>query len=335
MDLVAADTVFSKVRRNALNSTTRLALELSRMGVQTTVVFTDLHGSTAVFEALGNAVATETVTQITTRVGQQCVQNGGRLVKTLGDGVLAMFPDGQSAINAVVEIQRIHNRVGMRSTLSQRMPMRIGVASGEVEIVAGDCYGDAVNVASRLCDLCGPNQIWANEAALESVREFPGVTFRVLGPISIRGRAEPCTVHQIEWHEEIASDFLTMQGDLEHGLAGSDRDALGREIELTWLTTVKRFQSFELPIQLGRAKGADFVVDDRRVSRIHARLEWRNGSVVFVDASSYGSWVRFLGANGGDVLLRRQECVLHGSGELALGASFSDASVPTVSFTIR
>jgi adenylate cyclase len=125
-----------------------------------------------------------------------------------------------------------------------------------------------------------------------------------------------------------------MQGDLDPSQVSGERDVLGREIELTWLGTTKRFKSFELPIQLGRVRDADFVVNDPRVSRIHARLEWRNGSVVFVDASSYGSWVRFLGTTGSDVLLRREECVLHGKGELALGASFADASVPTVSFSI-
>ncbi|MBK7313142.1 adenylate/guanylate cyclase domain-containing protein [Candidatus Aalborgicola defluviihabitans] len=304
------------------------------MGVQTTVVFTDLHGSTAVFEALGNALATETVTQITTWVGQQCVQAGGRLVKTLGDGVLVMFPDSQSAVDAVVAIQRDHSNRIMRVPANLRMPMRIGVASGEVEIVAGDCYGDAVNVAARLCDLCGPYQIWANAAAVNTVDESTGTTLRVLGPINIRGRAEPCTVYQIEWHEDLASDFMTMQGELGPAHASDERDSLGREVELVWMGNIKRFKSFELPIQLGRVRDADFVVNDPRVSRIHARLEWRNGSVVFVDASSYGSWIRFQGTTGSDVLLRREECVLHGKGELALGASFADASVPTVSFSI-
>jgi class 3 adenylate cyclase len=304
------------------------------MGVQTTVVFTDLHGSTTVFEALGNAMATEAVTQITTWIGQQCVLHGGHIVKTLGDGVLAMFPDSQHALTAVVELQRAHSKRIMRSPVALRMPMRIGVASGEVEMVAGDCYGDAVNVAARLCDLCGPYQIWSNASALEGVPERQGMTFRVLGPISIRGRAEPCNVYQIEWHEDIATDFLTMQADIDPSDALTERDALGREVELSWLGESKRFKSFELPIQLGRVRDADFVVNDPRVSRIHARLEWRNGSVVFVDASSYGSWIRFLGTTGSDVLLRREECVLHGKGELALGASFSDPSVPTVSFSI-
>jgi hypothetical protein len=262
------------------------------------------------------------------------VKYGGHIVKTLGDGVLAMFADGQHAVNAVVELQRAHSKQMLRSPEALRMPMRIGVANGEVEIVAGDCYGDAVNVASRLCDLSSPGQIWSNAAALVGVIESMGATFRVLGPINIRGRAEPCNVYQIEWHEDIATDFLTMQADLDPKNANLDRDALGREIELTWLGETKRFKSFELPIQLGRVRDANFVVSDPRVSRIHARLEWRNGSVVFVDASSYGSWIRFDGASGSDVLLRREECVLHGKGELALGASFSDPNVPTVSFTV-
>jgi class 3 adenylate cyclase len=304
------------------------------MGVQATVVFTDLHGSTAVFEALGNARATETVTQITNWIAEQVVRQGGRVVKTLGDGVLAIFPDGTSAVKAVVDLQRLHFKQMIRVSKDAAMPIRIGMATGDVEIVAGDCYGDAVNVAARLCDLCGPNQIWSSAVSLNDVREEQGVTFRILGPINIRGRAEPCTVYQIEWREEEASEFLTMQGEIDPVFVSGDVDALGRDITLTWMDTTKHFKSFDLPINIGRVRSVDFMVNDPRVSRTHARLEWRNGSVVLVDISSYGSWVRFGGNQGSDVLLRREECVLHGEGELAFGASFADATVPTVHFSI-
>lgn len=305
------------------------------MGVHTTVVFTDLHGSTAVFEALGNVKATALVTQITQWIAERCEAHGGRVVKTLGDGVLAMFPQSQGAVDAVVEIQRSHLKNLTRSDKLPSMPIRIGVASGEVELVQGDCYGDAVNVASRLCDLSGPHQIWANAAALTSVDEGQGVTFRVLGPINIRGRAEPCTVFQVEWREEQASDFLTMQGELDPGMISGDQDVLGRELELTWMGNTQIFKAFDLPIYIGRVRTVEFVVNDPRVSRTHVRFDWRNGSVVLVDVSSYGSWVRFGSSNASPVLLRREECVLHGHGELALGASFSDLSVPTVGFAVR
>jgi len=166
------------------------------------------------------------------------------------------------------------------------------------------------------------------------VHEAPGVTYRILGPINIRGRAEPCTVYQIEWREEDSSDFLTQQGEVDPALLNGETDVLGREIELTWLGNSKRFRSFELPVHIGRVRGVEFLVNDPRVSRTHARLEWRNGSVVLVDVSSYGSWVRFGAEPGSDVLLRRDECVLHGHGELALGASFADPTVPTVHFRV-
>ena len=305
------------------------------MGVQSTVVFTDLHGSTGVFELLGNARAAEMVMQITARITQQCQTHGGRVVKTMGDGVLAIFQDGQNAVNAVVELQRTHHKHLLREPANLGMPMRIGVAHGDVELVGADCYGDAVNVASRLCDLCGSSQIWADSASLRGVTEHTGVAFRALGPIAIRGKAEPCSVFQIEWRQEEMSDFLTMQGKLDDVYLSGDLDVLGREVELTWLTHKKCFKSFDLPVHIGRVRTAGFTVEDPRVSRSHARLEWRNGGVVVTDVSSYGCWVRFADDMDAWVLLRRQECVLHGKGELALGGSFSDPSVPIVSFCVR
>lgn len=303
------------------------------MSLQTTVVFTDLFGSTSVFESLGNATATQAVTQITNWIAKLVHTHGGRVVKTLGDGVLALFEDNRSAINAVVEMQRKHQKRLGQMPLANRMPIRIGMASGNVEIVAGDCYGDAVNVAARLSDLSGPHQIWVNSAALDRADEAEGVRFRMLGPISIRGRAEPCTVYQIEWQEDVASDFLTMQTDHLPLFDSTQTDVLGGEIELTWLDTKKTFRSFELPIHIGRVREVEFVVNDPRVSRSQARIDWRNGSVMLVDLSTYGCWVRFSGG-GADLLLRREECVLHGRGQIALGSSFADVSAPTVSFLV-
>jgi hypothetical protein len=155
----------------------------------------------------------------------------------------------------------------------------------------------------------------------------------VLGPIHIRGRAEPCSVYQIEWQEEAQSDFLTMQAALDPMFDINKHDVLGGQIELSCQGQTKTFRSFELPIHIGRVRQVEFVVNDPRVSRTHARIDWRNGCVMLVDVSSYGCWVRFSGG-GSDLLLRRDECVLHGRGEIALGASFADLNVPTVSFQV-
>jgi hypothetical protein len=303
------------------------------MSDQTTVMFADLMGSTGVFETIGSARGSRVVTGLTQWIGDIVAAHRGRVVKTLGDGVLAVFPHAPDAISAVVEMQRSHQKRIASSSAGTRMPIRIGVARGEVEFVDGDCYGDAVNVASRLSDLTGPHQIWANNLSLEHSVESDGVRFRPLGPITIRGRVEPCQVFQVEWHVDVSSDFLTMQATLAPAEEQLERDLLGGEIELQWLDQRKRFRSHELPIHIGRVSQAEFVVNDPRVSRTHARIDWRNGSILLVDVSSYGSWVRFSGG-GADLLLRREECVLHGKGEIALGASFSDLSVPTLMFSV-
>lgn len=304
------------------------------MSVQTTVVFADLMGSTGVFETIGSARGSRVVTQITHWMSAICVGHRGQVVKTLGDGVLAVFPHAPDAIDAVVQMQRDHQKRLIGSAASARLPIRIGVARGEVEFIDEDCYGDAVNVASRLSDLSGPHQIWANEQALEQATETDGVRFRPLGPIAIRGRAEACQAFQVEWHENLSSDLMTMQASVDSQQDLLDKVVLGGEVELSWLDLRKRFRSSQLPVHIGRVSQAEFVVNDPRVSRAHARLDWRSGSILLVDVSTYGSWVRFSGGGGSDLLLRREECVLHGHGEIALGASFSDPSVPTVKFSI-
>ena len=262
-----------------------------------------------------------------------CVAHRGQVIKTLGDGVLAVFPHAPDAIDAVVEMQRDHQKRLLASTAGTRLPIRIGVARGEVDFIDDDCYGDAVNVASRLSGLSGPHQIWANEQSLEQATELDGVRFRPLGIIAIRGRAEPCQAFQVEWHENLSSDLMTMQASINSQQDQLDKLVLGRDIELVWVDVQRKFHSSQMPIHIGRVNQAEFVVNDPRVSRSHARIHWRNGSILLADISTYGTWVRFAGG-GSDLLLRREECVLHGSGEIALGASFGDLTVPTVRFAI-
>ena len=300
------------------------------MGVNSTVVFADLTGSTRVFEAMGNARATETVTRLTQWIGGVCQAHGGRVVKSLGDGVFATFTSGAAATHAVIELQRYHQKRLLAWPAPLRMALQIGVASGEVVEVDGDCYGDAVNLASRLSDLAGPSQIWATEAVVDQLGGIE-VRHRNLGPINIRGKNEMPVVYRIDWQDEV-TEFLTMPATLVPPQRVPD-STFG-QIELSWLDVRTSFRAAQLPIHLGRVDEAQFVVNDPRVSRLHARIEARNGSCVLVDVSTYGTWVRFHGTAGasGEIALRREECVLHGSGEIGLGAPLSDFSAPTISF---
>lgn len=303
------------------------------MRASSTVVFADLSGSTGVFEALGNAQATEAVTRLVQWIGNVCESHGGRVVKTLGDGVFALFANGAAATHAVLELQRNHpTRRQAWWPESVRLELQIGIASGEIIEVDGDSYGDAVNIAARLSDMAGPGQIWATESVIAQLPDSD-VRRRRLGPIGIRGRLDMPVVYRIDWQEEVSS-FLTMPAPLAP--PARVPDSVFGQIELAWLDVRSQFGIGALPIHLGRVDDAEFVVNDPRVSRLHARIESRNGSCVLTDLSTYGTWVRFHGSAGasGEVALRREECVLHGSGELGLGAPLSDFSTPVIAFSV-
>lgn len=301
------------------------------MPANATVVFADLTGSTAMFEMQGNAKATQTITGLTQWMGEVFAEHQGRVVKFLGDGVLAVFADSLHALEAVTDLQRTHHLRSAGERDKPTMLLRIGVATGEVLEVDGNCYGDPVNLAARLSDLSGAEQIWASAATVDALPSGSGPRRRSLGPVAIRGKTEPQVIYQIEWQEELPSEFLTIPASLQYvAPPGGPRQG---SITLSWLDVQASFVSSPLPIYLGRGDDAAFAVNDPRVSRLHAKINWVNGGFVLTDLSSYGTWLRFAGSET-ELALRRSACALHGDGEIAMGAPFSDFTVPTVNFRL-
>lgn len=296
-----------------------------------TIAFVDLTDSVSVFETLGNDRATRAVTKLTQWIGSLGTDNGGMVVKMLGDGVLLSFTSNALAVETMIQIQQQHAQRVAQWPNRLRLMMQIGMARGDVIQVDGDCFGDAVNLASRLSDLAGPEQILVTDTVIRNLGQRNGVRSRTLGPMRIKGRVEPCEVFRIEWQAEMLSEFLTLPADLHH-LSPRSESVFGG-IELGWLDTSRGFNLTDLPLKIGRAAEANFVVDDPRVSRLHANIDIRSGNYVLEDISSYGTWVRF---GGGDnaIALRRQECLLHSDGEIAMGAPFTDFSTPTVRFRL-
>lgn len=300
------------------------------MSSVSTVVFADLSGSTLLFEALGNERATETVTRLTQWIGDVIVAHGGRVVKKLGDGVLGIFEHAGQAIGAAGELQRSHEIHLQRWPVAVRMEMRVGVASGEVLEVDGDTYGDAVNVASRLCERAGLGEIWATDVTAVDAGSVPGIRFRKLGMFEIRGKSEAQVIYQVEWRDNEAADVMTMQAALPSAIA--PLDVFFGTIELSWQGECLSLSSVDVPVHVGRSSTAELCISDPRVSRMHARIDWHNGTFMLTDLSSFGTWIRF---DGGDsvISLRRESCLLHGSGQIALGMPFG-AGAPILDFLV-
>jgi class 3 adenylate cyclase len=297
-----------------------------------TVLFADLRGSTALFETLGNAEATSVVTHCVNALSAPVTDRAGHVVKTLGDGLMAVFDDAAPAVQAAMEMHDLLE--GMVSRGSERgassglraLRLQVALARGEVVEMAGDCFGDAVNVAARLLDHAGDNETLVTVDVLQGLAPESRARFRNLDKIALRGRVEPVEVHVLGGRRGSGVDMVATQfGDVASV-------QLPDGLRLMWGGQHLVFASQQMPVVLGRSPQAAFCVDDSRVSRSHARIDWHSGSFQLGDLSYNGTYVRF---NDGEIVsLRRGSCTLHGSGSIGLGGSPADPASACVSFDV-
>jgi class 3 adenylate cyclase len=291
------------------------------------VVFADLVGSTGIFERLGDETAGHFVTQLTTAMAKIFEQHNGRVVKMLGDGLFVVFAQEAQALTACIAIQeRLQKRPVRPGGTGRPVQMQIGMESGEVVEIQGDCYGDAVNIAARLADLAGADQILTTQHVRDALPGEQRETVRSLGPMYLRGKAEVTEVFRVEWQPERDAEATVM------GASMFDQ-ANEMHLEIAVAGQKRTLEPRGEPITLGRSATVDLNVNDTRVSRLHATFEWRGGHYVLTDASSFGTWVYF-GSQPEPVVLRRTECYLVGQGQIALGCDRNAEAAPLATFAV-
>ncbi len=296
-------------------------------GRNATVVFADLVGSTALFEALGDQAGSQVVTQLTTQLSGMFEKHCGHVVKLLGDGVFAVFTLEDDALAACVAIQRqLRDQPIQPAGVHQPIQMQMGIEAGEVVEIDGDCFGDAVNSAARLADLAGAGQILTSERVRTAITSDAVAQLKSLGPLYLRGKAQPVEVYSALWNQQIDSD-VTMVGSSILPRVGQ------QSLQLVWSGLRKSLHATANRLSIGRATNVDMMVDDSRVSRVHAMLQWRSGYFVLEDVSSYGTWV-YMGQQTEAVVLRRTDCALVGSGTISLSCAREEANAPCISFSV-
>lgn len=136
----------------------------------------------------------------------QIADHDGRVVKLMGDGVLAEFPSVTEAVKCAVAIQDAARASGAQGGDGGAPPvlLRIGINLGEVIVEGGDIYGDGVNVAARLEGLAQPGGIALSGAAHEQVRTKLPFDFRPIGPHRVKNIPEPIEVYHLDADAEVA-----------------------------------------------------------------------------------------------------------------------------------
>ena len=102
-------------------------------------------------------------------------EHHGRLIKTTGDGFIAIFDSPVEAVRCGIVIQQ--NMIGRNASLPkhQWIEYRIGVNLGDVIIEADDVYGDGVNIASRLEGIAEPGQVFISGGIYEQIKHKAGL----------------------------------------------------------------------------------------------------------------------------------------------------------------
>lgn len=164
-----------------------------------TLMFTDMANSTGMTEALGDDAAFALIQKHYETVRSALAANGGREVKTTGDGFLASFASVESAVRCAIEIQRAleeHNA----SAGGFPMQVRIGLGAGEPVTRGGDLFGSVVNQTARICARAKPGQILVSRVVRE-LCDGKKFEFSPIGALSLRGFPQPVDVDEVRWKE--------------------------------------------------------------------------------------------------------------------------------------
>lgn len=110
-------------------------------------------------------------------------ENNGRVVKTMGDGVLVEFASAVNAVTCAIEFQRRMSAANQGLPDDRQILLRIGINLGDVVVEGGDLYGDGVIIAVRLQALAAPGEIYVSGSIYDQVRRRLYCKFDELGPL--------------------------------------------------------------------------------------------------------------------------------------------------------
>jgi len=272
------------------------------------VLFADVSDSTRLYENMGDTAAFTQVRECLQILDEAARHFQGRVVKTIGDGAMCVFAKAEDAARAAIEMQ---DRIDLRppSPGRSKLTIRIGFHYGSVLREADDVFGDTVNVAARMAGLAVPGQILMTASTIEMLPADLRQKTRRLDALAVKGKAQAIDIQELQWQD---SDTATLVPGRTSGFAHMTEPRLrlicqGREIE------------YRMTITIGREPNHDLVIIDKMASRNHARIEKRLDKFALIDQSANGTYITISGRD--EIVLRREEFILYGSGTIAFGES--------------
>ena len=195
-----------------------------------TFLFTDIEGSTRLWEEQPNAMRTA-LARHDAILRAAVAAHGGTIVKTRGDGAHAAFSAAADGVLAAIDAQRALAAESWPAEVP--ISSRMGLHTGEAEERDGDYYGTSVNRAARIMAIANGGQILVSDAAAAVLRDERSIKLRDLGEHRLRDLSRPERVHQVA-ADGLADDFPPLRSldTLPTNLPSQLATFVGREAEL-------------------------------------------------------------------------------------------------------
>ncbi|HLK34537.1 MAG TPA: adenylate/guanylate cyclase domain-containing protein, partial [Terriglobales bacterium] len=178
--------------------------ELEKFRRSVAVLFTDIQGSTAYFEKFGDLAGLAMVHECNDALSRVVEEHGGRVIKNIGDAIMACFDNCEQSVRATIVMQRRLSELNARKSEEDRSRVRIGVHHGVGIVKSNDVFGDVVNVASRIQSLAQPEQILISDSLFQEVANC-GFDITPLGRFQLKGKSETRQIFEVRWNGRSAA----------------------------------------------------------------------------------------------------------------------------------
>ena len=286
------------------------------------VLFADISDSTNLYNTLGDSTARNVVTACLSAVTSVLPRYDGRVVKTIGDEVMCVFPSTDLAVLAASEMQAL---VSSSRPGNHPVMIHIGLHYGSVLVENDDVFGDAVNVAAYLTAVATPEQILTTETTEKCLSAALKSCVRPVFRTLLKGSTQESMVYQVLWR---ADNLDITDVNLHYRkLLPSDTGSL----LITLNEERVRVDQWHNSISIGRAKDCDLVVKDKFASRKHLTIKLMRTNFYLIDHSINGTFVSL--ESGDEVHVMRSELLLDSSGRIVLGHSRVEQPVEVIQFS--
>jgi len=277
--------------------------------LEVAILFADVVGSTQLYDKFGDTKASETVAACLGVMKDSTHQFNGTVIKTIGDEVMATFPDVDDAMSAAIMMQ---TQITADNKEEGRIPVsiRIGCHFGPVVQEQNDIFGAAVHTANRMTSQAKARQVVISADTVKKMSDKFKEQTRQIDVASVRGRIDEVALYELLWNPDEATSMLPT-------IEWEGRGKNASKVELSFRDQSIEVSDIQKSVSLGRADDNDLVIKGNLISRIHAKIEMRRGKILLIDQSTNGTFLQNL--EGDESFVRRDSVELHGEGTIGLG----------------